>query len=317
MDISVVIPLFDKVPYVARAVRSVLCQTLAPREIVIVDDGSTDDGPRIIEAMDDPLIRLIRQPNAGVSVARNNGIAACQTPWVALLDADDEWKENFLARVSELIARRPDVICVGTDFTDAEGSVMVGPIALEDHIIDFIAQSTGRGVPVLCSSAIAIRRDALVAAGSFPVGCHSMEDIDTWMRLNWTGNIGFVPEPLAVYHTQVVDSASKLNRRTRRRLPIVVETYAAWELAGRIPPHMRKSAAAFARDWLFRFVRQLIFEGRGPEARATLDRFANLAAGDANTTRKLLARSRVPQAIPMTSRFLKSLVGAYRKPEFL
>jgi glycosyltransferase involved in cell wall biosynthesis len=314
MDVSVVIPLFDKGPYIARAVQSALRQTVAPRQIIIVDDGSTDDGPSTVKSINDRRIRLIQQANAGVSAARNNGIIACESAWVALLDADDEWKPGFLERACREVDHQPDVICVGTDFLDAHGRSMVGTSEAGG---DFFARSTGRGVPALCSSAVVIRRDALIAAGLFPIGCHAMEDIDMWMRLAWMGKIAFVNEPLAVYHTDVVGSASKRNRLSELKQPILLETYVEWERVGRIPEHLRANSAAFARDWLFRYVRQLIFDGRGAEARSILERFKTLAAGDGPTVRKLISRSRVPQAIPATSRFLKSLIGAYRKPEFL
>jgi glycosyltransferase involved in cell wall biosynthesis len=316
MDVSVVIPLFNKGPYIARAVQSVLRQTMSPREIVIVDDGSTDDGPAVIRTIGDSRIRLIQQSNAGVSAARNNGIAACESPWVALLDADDEWKPEFLRSVSKIVDRRGDLVCVGTDFTNDQGVPLIGRVDLNDGILeDFFELSLQRGLPVLCSSAVVVRREALLSAGGFPVGCRSMEDTDTWMRLAWTGSIGFVSESLAIYHLDVPESASKQNRRSPQ-LPIMIETHEAWLDAGRIPSHLRESSANFARDWLFRFVRHLIFHGRGDEARATLRRFNRLCEGDLATTRRLIARSRVPQAIPSLSRRIKSILGVYRQPQF-
>ena len=313
MDVSVVIPLFEKGPYVARAVQSVLRQTMSPREIIIVDDGSTDNGPRIVQAINDPRIRLIRQRNAGVSAARNNGIAACDTPWVALLDADDEWKPGFLGAIAARSLRHPEVACIGTDFTNDQGVPMVG--LQTDVVDDFFELSLQRGIPPLCSSAVAIRRDALAAAGGFPVGCGAMEDTDTWMRLAWTGSIGFVSQPLAVYHLDIPDSASKQNRR-EPELPIMIETHEQWLNAGRIPRRLQQSSANFARYWLFRFVRHLIFHGRGNEARALLRQFDRLCGDDPATMRKLVARSRVPQAIPSISRRIKSAFGVYRRPEF-
>ena len=312
MDLSIVIPLFNKRPYIERAVDSVLRQTMQPREIIVVDDGSTDNGVSRV----DGRAHVIRQPNAGVSVARNNGIAACATQWVALLDADDEWKPEFLSKVSELVDRRPELVCIGTDFTDDYGEPMVGKIELRgDAIDDIFQQSLLRGFSVLSSSSVAVRRDALQAAGGFPAGCVLMEDTDTWMRLAWTGSIGFIPHGLATYYRSVPGSASKLHRH-EPTLPIMVETYERWRQAGRIPAHLRDSSAKFARHWLFQFARHLIFRGRGSEARATLQRFSELCDGDPATTRRLVARSRVPQSLPLISRRIKSVLGLYRQPEF-
>ena len=90
-DITVVIPLYNKSAEIARAVNSVLAQSMLPREIIVVDDGSTDGSGDIVEGINSPLIRLISQENRGVSVARNVGIEAATTKWVALLDGDDMW----------------------------------------------------------------------------------------------------------------------------------------------------------------------------------------------------------------------------------
>ena len=99
-DISVVIPLWNKRAEVGAAIASVLAQTVRPLEIVVVDDGSTDGSAGVVEAFTSPLLRLIRQPNAGVSAARNRAIAEARGEWVALLDADDEWRPEFLEKVS-------------------------------------------------------------------------------------------------------------------------------------------------------------------------------------------------------------------------
>ena len=316
MDLSVVIPLFNKGPYIRRALEASLHQAKQPREIIVVDDGSTDDGAAIVESIHSPLVRLIRQTNAGVSAARNVGIDACQSPWVALLDADDEWDPEFLASLGGLIDRHEDLVCAGTDFRNDHGDAMVGPIPLNDEKVeDFFDQSLRRGIPVLTPSAVAVRRNALAAAGGFPVGCSSMEDIDTWMRLAWTGSIGFVPKPLVAYHQNVPGSASAKFRRDPV-LPIMIETHERWLAENRIPARLRDSSERFARHWLFQFARHLIFHGRGDEARSLLQRFDRLCLGDIATARKLVARSRIPQAIPNVSRRIKSALGVYRKPEF-
>ena len=88
-DISVVIPLYNKEKEIARTLRSVLAQTSQPLEIIVVDDGSTDGGAEVVRAIGSPLVRLVRQSNAGVCAARNRGIAESTGEYIALLDADD------------------------------------------------------------------------------------------------------------------------------------------------------------------------------------------------------------------------------------
>ena len=108
--ISIVIPLFNKEAYIRRSIDLGFAQTFADFEVIVVDDGSTDDSADIVRRYSDPRIRLIRQENAGVSAARNRGIAAATTPFVALLDADDEWRPGFLEKVSHALSCYPDAV---------------------------------------------------------------------------------------------------------------------------------------------------------------------------------------------------------------
>lgn len=105
--ISVVIPLYNKERQIANTLHTVFAQTFTDYEIVIVDDGSTDRSAEIVAAMHDKRIRLIRQKNAGVSAARNRGISEARGEFIALLDADDEWKPDYLATQMHLAETYP------------------------------------------------------------------------------------------------------------------------------------------------------------------------------------------------------------------
>jgi glycosyltransferase involved in cell wall biosynthesis len=111
---SVVIPTYNRAHCVGEAIESVLAQALPPHEIIVVDDGSTDDTPRVLAVFGD-RIRVIRQENAGVSAARNAGIAAATGEWIAFLDSDDVWLSHKMDRTREAQSRAPDAIAIATN----------------------------------------------------------------------------------------------------------------------------------------------------------------------------------------------------------
>ena len=113
---SVIVPLYNKEREVESTLRSVLAQTYQPLEIVVVDDGSTDRSAEIVESLGSPLISLIRQSNAGECAARNRAMSEARGEWFALLDADDEWKPEFLEEVAAMIEEWPDCGIYSTAF---------------------------------------------------------------------------------------------------------------------------------------------------------------------------------------------------------
>ena len=119
MKFSIVIPLYNKAPYVAKAIKSVLSQTFTDYELIIVNDGSKDDSGKIarwaIEGHGN--CRLVEQKNAGVSVARNNGVAISNGEYLCFLDADDWWEPTFLEEMARLIEEFPDAGIYGSNYT--------------------------------------------------------------------------------------------------------------------------------------------------------------------------------------------------------
>ena len=104
---SVVIPVYNKAPYIARTLTSVLAQNFDDYEIIVVDDGSTDDSMQKLRQVQSPKIRIIRQENQGVAVARNTGILAAQGEYIAFLDADDAWLPEYLQTIDHLVENYP------------------------------------------------------------------------------------------------------------------------------------------------------------------------------------------------------------------
>lgn len=104
--VDIVIPLYNKASTVVRAIRSIRAQTFTDWRLIVVDDGSTDDGPRIVTDIDDPRIQLITQPNTGPGAARNKGIQNATAKYIAFLDADDEWYPHYLHNAISAIQTR-------------------------------------------------------------------------------------------------------------------------------------------------------------------------------------------------------------------
>ena len=105
--VSIAIPLYNKAPFIADTVRSALAQSFTDHEIVVVDDGSTDGGADTLRQFDDPRLKIIRQPNAGVATARTRALREGQGRYVAFLDADDLWHPDHLHHLMAMADRFP------------------------------------------------------------------------------------------------------------------------------------------------------------------------------------------------------------------
>ena len=110
MDISVIVPVYNRRELISRALDSVVRQLAQPTEIIVIDDGSTDGTAELINRHY-PQVKLRQQPNLGVSAARNHGIRLARSSWIAFLDSDDEWIENKLQRQVTMLERNPEELC--------------------------------------------------------------------------------------------------------------------------------------------------------------------------------------------------------------
>jgi len=212
--ISVVIPLYNKAAYVVRAIESALAQGEAIREVVVVDDGSTDDSAARVEALAHPRVRLIRQANGGVSAARNRGIEAACGDYVAFLDADDVYLPGFADEIVNMIHQFPDAGLYATGFfrvwPDGRRESTYLPRVvnrLEPHLANYIHRAFSRSTIFSISSSACVRRQVFFRYGVFfPVGESVGEDQDVIFRLTETVKVAYSPKPLAEY-TQAVKNS--------------------------------------------------------------------------------------------------------------
>jgi len=194
--VSCVIPVYNAEAFVAEAVTSVLEQTVRPQEIIVVDDGSTDGTPDALAAFGSD-VHVIRQQNQGVSAARNVGVDAAEGEWIALLDADDWWLPEKLAR-QQALAADPDVGLVYTgcwaqeqDSGRRHETPLVKPSDDAYHRL-----LRGNFVP---TSTVMVRRDLWQQAGGLEPMLATCEDWDLWIRLARVCRFACVPQRLCIY----------------------------------------------------------------------------------------------------------------------
>jgi glycosyltransferase involved in cell wall biosynthesis len=204
--VSVVMPLYNKEREVYRAINSVLSQTVREFELIVVNDGSTDKGLEVLRAFDDQRIRIFDQTNQGVSAARNKGIAEAKTELIAFLDADDEWKPDFLETIVHLKNNFPDCSVFATSYLYSLPDGRTRPTGLrglprdfhEGILPDYFALAATSDPP-LCSSAVAVTQNAIASVGDFPAEITSGEDLLTWARLAARYDIAYSTKNCAVF----------------------------------------------------------------------------------------------------------------------
>ena len=218
--VSVVIPLYNKEKDVRRAIASAFAQTYPPAEIIVVDDGSTDRGADVVESLGDAHIRLERQPNAGVSAARNRGIAMASSELIAFLDADDEWMPDHLETIVHLCRTFPECQVFATSYMLRFDShkherlpIFRGiPYEPWEGVLEDYFGLAASSDPPLWSSAVAATRTALQTIDGFPIGIPQGEDLLTWARLAMRYKVAFCSKPSAVFWQPSFDDGQPTRR---------------------------------------------------------------------------------------------------------
>lgn len=209
--VSVIIPTYNSGTFLAAAINSVLDQSYQPVEIIVIDDGSTDDSAAIAQQCG-PTIQLVKQPNAGPAAARNHGVALAQGEWLAFLDADDWWHPQKLEKQMMRFAQQPAlgyVLCHMYTHVEAD---TVWPIALNQ------AQYQNEP-PCFLPSALVVRRAIFQQVGAFDQRYRYSDDAD-WLLRAKDANIplAVVPEPLVykrIHHANL-SHAPAMTRETLR-----------------------------------------------------------------------------------------------------
>lgn len=270
-ETSVIIPTWNRRDLIGRAIDSVLAQTRPVDEIIVVDDGSTD-GTRdwLAQAYGDRIVCLA-QANAGVSAARNRGLASARGRYLALLDSDDEWLPEKIERQVGYLEQRPEFGMVLCDVlrVDADGSLI--------DVFERRRQIPDDGMvlrwvlldPALAPLSALFRREVFETVGGFDESLNTAEDVDFHLRVAARWPIGIVEEPLARAVVRGHGGLSSLETSYADYLVAVERAAAAAQAAGSVPDELVRASLATACG---RTARGMIWHRRYREATALLRR---------------------------------------------
>jgi len=197
-EVTAIIAAYNAQRYVEQAVRSVLEQTVEDLEVLVVDDGSTDETPEIIRRFDDPRVRIFRQPNAGQTVAKNRGIYESTGRYVGFCDADDRWHPQKLEKQLPVFDRSAEIAVVyssersidevGNSIPDRVDAVRRGRVLDDLFIENFVPFGTA-----------IVRRSCLLEVGGFDESLRMGIDWDLWLRIAAKYEFDYVPDDLSIY----------------------------------------------------------------------------------------------------------------------
>ena len=243
--VGVVIPLHNKRAYVRRAIESVLRQTHTDFNLTVVDDGSSDGSAECVEQISDPRIRLVRTVCRGPGAARNSGMRLTEADWIALLDADDEWRPTFLEKTVAAARLFPHVVAVFTAI-QARGTSFAQGATTAGLIEDYHAARIRFGI-AMTSSSVLLRRAAVLCIGGFREDYRYAEDIEAWFRLSCEGPSYYIPEPLSEIELDDSRSTTRSADSIERAagLQMLLDSYEVYRRAGRIPAHQARSCRRF------------------------------------------------------------------------
>jgi glycosyltransferase involved in cell wall biosynthesis len=245
--VSIVLPTFNRRPFLGQAVESVVNQTFKEWELLVVDDGSDDDSWKTIQKFNDPRIYYLYQRNQGVSCARNTGIQFSHFPWICFLDSDDQWETNKLQRQLEVLERHPKYQVVYTDETWIRKGRRVNPRKIHRKYQGWIYH---RCLPlcIISPSSILLHRSILQQVGLFDVSFPVCEDYEMWLRISSRHPILFLEEPLIIKVGGHADQLSQsLWGLDRYRVQAMIKSYSSGDLTPQLATWTARQIAEKAR----------------------------------------------------------------------
>lgn len=280
MSVSVIVPVYNKARHISRCIQSILNQTFSEFELILVDDGSTDESMAVARTFSDHRIRVIQQPNGGPGAARNTGISHADREICAFLDADDEWLPNYLSESLELLEQDGSVAAAVSGYFEFPGglskesywrrrgisneTVSILPSHSPAHVVSMLAYMS-------CWSTVA-RRDALLRWGGFydKNRCVYAEDSFLWIKILLNEKVHFSTQPRVRFHRE----ASELSNV--RGGPRPIEPFLAHPelVRAACPKHLSALLEEFLAIRAFKTSCMLAYWGEWKIARSLFLKFA-------------------------------------------
>lgn len=232
--VSVIVPLYNHEGYIAAALDSVFRQSLRPDEVVVVDDGSTDSSPHLVQqyAEANPIVRLQRQSNQGAHHAINTGMSEARGDIVAILNSDDAYAPERLHECVRVLNEHDDVAAVATalDFMDDTGRAIRNPwyetARAYYHQVQDLGIALANGNFIMTTSNLVLRRSAVVELGGFKALRYA-HDLDFLLRLLVAGkNIHLIDRPLLRYRLHAHNTIKEDHRKVRAEWASAVASFA-------------------------------------------------------------------------------------------
>jgi glycosyltransferase involved in cell wall biosynthesis/aminoglycoside phosphotransferase (APT) family kinase protein len=252
--VSVIIPVYNGERYIEKCLQSVLSQTYKNLEIIVVNDGSTDNTGKIIMKYS-PTVLCLEQDNKGVGQARNTGIRTARGDYIAFLDADDLWEADKVARQMDIFPRYPSVIAIGCARIDidSEGVVMSHrksrytgrPINMREILL---CKGPVVGLSLSC---LVVLKTSLLDAGLFPEDRELSEDYDCWIRLANKGDFYILPDALCKYRITSNSAIHSSVDRTYSSQVAILERYRDFLTVKQYQRRLSKIMTDWGEEFLF------------------------------------------------------------------
>lgn len=312
IKITAVIPAYNAEKYIGRAIESILTQSLQVDEIIVVDDGSTDNTAEAVRSFGDK-VKLIQQANAGECAARNSGIQAATSPWIAFLDADDEWLPDKIALQAECLRQNPSLVWVSSNYIrclcdtnrksphlppEKAKAYLKGRTYLPEFFRAFMTDSYG------CSDTMLVQKQVLLEAGLFRPNQTRAGDMDMWWRIAFRyPQIGYVCSPLAVYHLGIPGSASVVFNNWQIYCDMIRRNLGEAEKFNR-QDAFNPAATYMLKRWL----RSMLFNEQKEGIRSMMTEFRSLLSPGYRFAMTILT-----MYPPVTAKCVKMLAGIVRR----